>query len=92
MLHPDMATVTVRVVPRSARASVELDPVRGIVVHVRAAPERGRATEEARRAISAALQVAPSRVHLRAGARSRTKVFQVDGITDEEVGIRLSST
>lgn len=88
MLHVGMARVTVRVVPRSARTAVEVGP-EGVRVRVRAAPEHGRATEEARSALARALDVPPSAVRLVAGARSRTKVFEVAGLGPEEVRRRL---
>jgi uncharacterized protein len=77
MLHPEMRTVSVRVVPRSGRTSVEAGEDGGYLVRVRAAPESGRATEEARRALAAHLGVAASAVSLRTGARSRRKVFEI---------------
>ena len=86
-----MARITVRVVPRSGRASVEAGPD-GVVIRVRAAPEGGRATEEARRALAGAIGVPPSRVRLRTGARSRTKVFEVHGLSQAELEMRLRAT
>jgi hypothetical protein len=91
MLHGDVGRVTVRVVPRSTRTAVEADE-RGVVVRVRSAPVGGRANEEARRALASALGVAPSRVRLRAGGRSRTKVFDVEGVDDPEAAVRRSAT
>jgi hypothetical protein len=85
-----MGLVTVRVGPRSSRTSVGLDD-RGILVRVRAAPEDGRATEEARRALAEALGV-PGRVTLRRGGRSRTKVFEVEGLGQREAEMRLRAT
>ena len=70
MLHVGMGTVTVRVVPRAGRTVVEAGP-NGIRVRVRAAPEGGRATEEARRAIASTLDVVPSAVRLIRGAAAR---------------------
>jgi uncharacterized protein YggU (UPF0235/DUF167 family) len=76
-----MSRLTVRVVPRSGRTAVEV--VGGAVtVRVRSAPEAGRATEEALSALADALGVAPSRLSLRTGSRSRTKVFEVAGMDD----------
>jgi uncharacterized protein YggU (UPF0235/DUF167 family) len=72
-----MAMVTVRVVPRSGRQEVRDEPGVGLTIHVRAAPERGKATEEAARLLAAHLGVSPTSVRLRTGARSRTKVFEV---------------
>ena len=61
----------------------------GIVVRVRAAPEGGRATEEARKALAAALGTPPSAVTLRRGRRSRDKVFDLARMTKEEALQRL---
>jgi hypothetical protein len=88
MLHVDMATISVRVAPRSGRTAVESGPD-GIVVRVRAAPEGGRATDEAGRALAEALRVPRTRVRLRSGARSRTKVFDVDGLSAQDLQQRI---
>lgn len=92
MLHASMGTVTVRVIPRSRATSVTRDEAGAPVIRVRAAPEGGRATDEARRALADALGVAPSRITLRTGARARTKVFEVEEVTDEEIAMRLRAT
>ncbi len=86
-----MASVTVRVVPRSGRTAVEAG-AGGIVVRVRAPAEAGRATEEARRALAEAARVPPSSVRLRTGQRSRTKVFDVEGLAPAELERRLRET
>ena len=91
MLHVGMGAVTVRVVPRSGRVAVEGGP-RGLNVRVRAAPEGGRATEQARRALADALGVAPSRITLVRGATSRTKTFEVEGLTADDLRVRLGAT
>jgi uncharacterized protein len=88
MLHGGMATVTVRVIPRSGRAAVESGPA-GVTVRVRAAPEGGRATEEARRVLAKAVGVPVSAVALRAGARSRTKIFEVDGVSQAQLDLLI---
>jgi len=82
------ASITVRVSPRSGRTEVMAGPA-GVVVRVRAAPEGGRATAEARRALAAALGVPLSAVRLRSGARSRVKVFAVAGLAPGEPERRL---
>jgi uncharacterized protein YggU (UPF0235/DUF167 family) len=84
-----MGAVTVRVVPRSGRTAVEAS-AEGIVVRVRAAPEGGRATEEARRALAEAAGVPASAVRLRLGRRARTKVFDVEGVDAADLRRRLS--
>jgi uncharacterized protein len=83
-----MGLITVRVVPRSSRTSVEVDE-RGIVVRVPAAPEAGRASEAARRALAEALGVPASETLLRRGSRSRTKVFEVPGVEQRDAEVRL---
>jgi uncharacterized protein YggU (UPF0235/DUF167 family) len=88
MLHGEMATVTVRVVPRSGRTRVEAGAA-GVVIRVRAAPEGGRATREAAEALATAVGVPARDVSLRTGARSRTKVFDVRGLDEAELEARL---
>ena len=91
MLHGEMGLVTVRVVPKAGRTSVGLDE-RGIVVHVRAAPERGGATEEAPRVLAEGLGVPGSAVELHRGTRSRTKVFDVARLGQEQAEMRPRAT
>jgi uncharacterized protein YggU (UPF0235/DUF167 family) len=83
-----MGSVEVRVLPRAGRQEVL---VRGgvIVVRVTAPAAEGRATEEARRALAAAVGVRASLVRLRSGARSRTKVFEVEGVSEDDLRRRL---
>ncbi|MDP9329649.1 MAG: DUF167 domain-containing protein [Actinomycetota bacterium] len=83
-----MSTITVRVTPRSGRSVVEVG-ADGIVVRVRSAPAAGRATEEGARTLASALRVPRSTVRLRTGARSRTKSFEITGLSSEEVERRL---
>ena len=72
-----MDVYTVRVVPRSGRTAVEVAADGAITIRVRAAPTGGQATREAARALAAHLDVPPSAVSLRNGARSRTKTYVV---------------
>jgi uncharacterized protein YggU (UPF0235/DUF167 family) len=83
-----VGSLTVRVMPRSGRTTVEASTDR-IVVRVRAAPEGGRATEEARKALAAALGMPASGVTLRRGRRSREKVFELAEMTEEQALQRL---
>ncbi len=83
-----MGTVSVRVTPRSTRAGVAASGGQ-VAIRVHAPAEGGRATEEARRALASALGIPPSRVALASGARSRHKVFDVQGMASEEVLRRL---
>ncbi|HEX6399840.1 MAG TPA: DUF167 domain-containing protein [Actinomycetota bacterium] len=85
-----MAALAVRVSTRSRRPGVEVTG-RGVLVRVRAAPEGGRATEEARRVLAAALSLPQSAVTLRHGATSREKIFDVVGLAEAEALQRLRS-
>jgi uncharacterized protein len=85
-----MGTLTVRVLPRSSRPGVE---PRGeeIVARVASPPVDGRATEEARRLVADRLGLPRSAVTLRSGARTRMKIFEIEGLTDEEIEVRISA-
>ncbi len=83
----DGVVVTVRVRPRS-RPGIERTED-ALVIGVSAPPVGGRATEEARRALAAALHVPISAIVLRTGATSRTKAFLVAGLSAAEATARL---
>lgn len=84
-----MATISVRVIPRSTRRTVDAS-AGGVTVRVHSPPAGGRATQEARRALAEALGVPPARVTLRSGVRSRSKVFAVEGLSEPEIHDRLA--
>jgi uncharacterized protein YggU (UPF0235/DUF167 family) len=77
MLHGVARTVVVRVIPRSRRIGVQEAEDGTLTIRVRAAPEAGRATEEAARALAEHLDIPRTSVRLRAGATSRLKRFEV---------------
>lgn len=81
--------VAARVRPRSRPGLYLTDG--GLVISVAAAPEKGRATEEALRTLAAALAVAPSAVEIVRGVSARRKLFAVTGIDVVEVRARLLS-
>jgi len=85
-----VATLTVRVQPRSARPGLERGDA-DVVVRVASPPIDGRATEEARRLVADRLGVPRSAVTLRSGARARVKIFEIDGLTDEQIHARISA-
>ena len=84
---PGGAVIEVHVRPRSRPALA----VAGghVVVSVAAPPVQGRANDEARRALAAAVGVAPSDVRLVAGTRARTKKFLVSGLDGHQLEARL---
>ena len=61
-----------------------------IRIRVGAAPEDGKATEAARRALAKALGLRRTAVALEAGATSRTKRFRVDGLEEATARQRLA--
>lgn len=79
--------VAVQVRPRS-QPGIEVTEA-GLVVRVAAPPEKGKATDEARRALADALDVPPSAVSLRSGPTSRGKTFRVSGVEPVEARKRL---
>jgi hypothetical protein len=77
----------------TARAAEErVGPLVDGVLRVRVTrpAAEGQANEAIRRLAARALDVAPSRLSLVAGARSRHKRFSVDGLTSEELATRLA--
>jgi uncharacterized protein len=87
--------VTVRAVPGGVLVEVRVRPrsrprwqitAGALMIRVAGAPVDGAATEEPRRALAKALGVAPSRVSLHRGERSRTKVFAAAGVDEEAAG------
>ena len=85
----DALVVAVQVRPRSQPAVLLTDA--GLVIRVAAPPEKGRATEEARRALAEVLEVPPSAVALRSGPTSRRKTFNVEGLDPVTARRRLMS-
>ena len=60
-----------------------------LVVSVRARAVEGQANEAVRRDIAAALRIAQSAISLQSGARSRKKLFRVEGLEIDEAIARL---
>jgi uncharacterized protein len=87
---PGGAAIGVRVKPRSRPGLAVRDD--GLTVSVSAPPVDGRATDEARRALAAALRLPPSALTLRSGATNPRKVFVVRGLNAAEVERRLRSS
>lgn len=63
--------------------------VRGILIEVMAPPIEGRANDEVRDVLAAALGIPPTRVHMVRGERSRMKAFEIDGIDEATTRSRL---
>jgi uncharacterized protein len=87
MPHADIA---VRLTPRAHRAALEASPGGGYAARVTAPPVDGRANEALRRLVADRAGVAPSRVSIVRGERSRDKVVRVEGLDDATLRARLS--
>jgi uncharacterized protein YggU (UPF0235/DUF167 family) len=61
-----------------------------IVVRVRERAVDGKANEAVRASLALALDVPKSAVALVRGATARLKAFSVDGLTDEQIRVRLA--
>lgn len=85
------ARITVRVTPRGGRDAIDgwADDV--LRVRVSAAPADGKANEAVVRLVARALRVPPSAVSLVSGARGRTKLLEVSGLTESEARQRLGA-
>lgn len=83
------ARIRVHLVPRAAKD--ELAEVRDgvLIARVSAPPVDGRANRALCRLIAARLGLAPSRVEVVKGTRSREKVIRVEAVEPEVVGERL---
>jgi uncharacterized protein YggU (UPF0235/DUF167 family) len=86
-----VATISVRVTPRSSRPGLEWTPEGVLHVRVRSAPERGRANAEAAELLAQALRVPNNAVRVARGARSRTKILAIEGVDDETLIGRLQA-
>ena len=85
-----MARITVRLTPRAGRDAVDgwATPSADqalLRVRVAAAPVDGAANEALIRLLAKSLRVPPSAIHIAAGAAARTKIMDIDGLSDQEV-------
>jgi uncharacterized protein YggU (UPF0235/DUF167 family) len=83
------AQIRVRLTPRAAREQIAAGESGAYLVRVTAPPVDGRANEALCRLIARRAGVAPSRVTLVRGAKSREKVLSVEGIDPATLHERL---
>jgi uncharacterized protein len=60
-------------------------------VHVRAAPERGKANAAAISVLAQALEIHAGAITVVSGHTSREKVMEINGLDEEEAGRRLEA-
>ena len=77
--------------PRAGQTQITGRHGDALRIRVAAPPVDGRATEAARAALAAALDVAPSSVTLVAGERSRLKRFRVAGLAEADARTRVAA-
>lgn len=87
----ESVVLSVRLTPRAAREQVTLLDDGSLAVRVSAPPVDGRANAALERAVAGALRIAPSRVAVVRGARSREKAVRVEGLAEAQVRERLSA-
>jgi uncharacterized protein len=84
--------LSVRLTPRAARERLAAGADGGYVAHVTAPPVDGAANEALRRLVAEAAGVAPSRVAVVRGQRSRQKVVRVDGVAEADLRARIGAS
>jgi len=85
-----MARLTVKVHPRARRTALTGRLGDAWKLDLAAPPVEGKANEECARFFAELAGVARSRVHIVQGARSRTKVVEIEGVAQE--ALRLPAT
>ena len=86
-----MADLDIAVVPRAASDTVGPYVDGTLRVRVRRPPADGEANRAVLRLVARALDVAPTRLELVAGARSRRKRVRVSGLDDGDLRRRLEA-
>ena len=81
-----MARLTVKVHPRARRSAVTGRLGDAWKLDLTAPPVEGKANEECVRFLAELVGVARARVRIVMGLTSRTKVVEIEGITEEEFG------
>lgn len=89
MQQPSLATLSVRVTPRGGRDAIEGWQGDTLRVRVAAAPADGQANAALVRLIARTLGVAPSKVQIVAGKRTRQKRLTMEGVTQGELEAKL---
>jgi uncharacterized protein (TIGR00251 family) len=81
--------VTVRVTPRAGRSAVAGVRDGMLLVKLAAAPVDGAANDALVALLSEVLHIPKRSIRIKSGARSRTKVVEIDDVTEGEVLSRL---
>jgi uncharacterized protein len=84
-----VGTINVRLQPRAARDEIVGERGGALLVSLTAPPLENRANAALCRLLARRLGIAPTRLSLLHGARSRDKVVQVEGLTSAEIAAAL---
>lgn len=84
------ATLSIRVQPRASRNAIVGWEGEALKVRLTAPPVEGEANEACLDFLAKLLDLAPSRLAIIQGARSRNKVIRITGLTQDEVRAKLS--
>lgn len=85
-----MARITVRVHPRARRSAITGRLGEAWKLDLAAPPVDGKANDECIRFFSGLLDVPQSRVGIVLGKTSRTKVIEIEGVSQVDLELRLS--
>jgi uncharacterized protein len=88
-MHGAAGTVKVRLQPRASRDEIVGERAGILLVRLTAPPVEGRANEALCRLLARQLGIAPTRVSLLKGTKSRDKVIQVKGLASTEIAHKL---
>lgn len=86
-----MAHLKVRVTPGARESAIGEWRDDALRVKVREPAEKGRANEAVARLLAKTLGVPANAVVLKRGGKSREKLFEIDGLDDEELRRRLGA-
>jgi uncharacterized protein (TIGR00251 family) len=87
-----MARFRVHVTPASRHEEIVGWHGGSLRVKVRARPEKGRANQAVLRLLARRLGVAPANLSIVHGAASRDKLVEVQGLSEEELRVRLDDS
>lgn len=87
----DGCQITVRAQPRASRTGIDGERDGALVVRVSAPPVEGAANQAVLNELAGALGIAPRAIVLVSGARGRTKLFTVAGLTAADAARRLGA-
>ena len=80
----------IRVQPRARRNSIEVVDGSKLKIYVTTAPEGGKANDAVVALLAKSLGIAKSHIRIVRGHKSRDKLLDIEGLTEDEVIARLT--